>query len=680
MLYGCVYNTHICINQQKIELVVYVIVGIIISVMATTIPSFIKSGKVTKANAIVDRGNVNIKGYISSKGRCPCPDTDGDGLENRNVAANPVDDTCDKYIGDLPWRTLGIPSGTDNWNNKLLYAVFEDLIRIDPNNFCSGANAVVAALNPSDPDLTKLHVTIDTDSGPDISMNMAYVIVSGGPMDTDGDKSIFDGRNSSGLDVEFETAEKTDYVSGYDDIVFAAPIQEFVGSNCISGFSGSLSGGGAGGCDGSESPYCGNCGDGEDNDDDGLKDCDDSDCATDSKCSSTTCDIVLSAESATQTIYIGGTVSMDLSHSSACTGTTEWSIVDKGGIDSLGIHTYTGAFASADKINKCPGDYIAEIALSDSDPDEDPDDTAEITIRVESNLVILRTSGDETADITWDDPSQNEVFQISGEYIGDINWTLDTGDATGFTYNLTGDTCTIKKNGTTTPATYTFKLKAVDDGCASGLNEAEVTLVVEVTEAGAGAGYSADLVAEWRMDECFWDGTTDEVIDTGSNGYHGTRSGNTTTKGSGRVCRAGYFDGNGDYITVSSTGSDELTRTTAFSIALWVKVYAITGTWTRIIGKGNGNNRNYGMWLRSNGTILFQIYSPSGGSNLYSTATVHDGNWHHVVIVYDFETMKVYVDNGPPTSRNYTNMPYADADPVTIGARVGGGESPERAS
>ncbi|MBT8350554.1 MAG: prepilin-type N-terminal cleavage/methylation domain-containing protein, partial [Deltaproteobacteria bacterium] len=93
--------------------VVMVIVGIIISIMATVLPSLIHSGKIKKAQADLERADLALQGYISATGRCPCPDTNADGEENRNdggTQGNPADDTCAAYVGDLPYLTLGLSS------------------------------------------------------------------------------------------------------------------------------------------------------------------------------------------------------------------------------------------------------------------------------------------------------------------------------------------------------------------------------------------------------------------------------------------------------------------------------------------------------------------------------------------------------------------------------------------
>ncbi len=46
----------------------------------------------------------------------PCPDTDGDGVENRTASA------CASAEGILPWVDLGL-AATDSWNNRYRYRV-----------------------------------------------------------------------------------------------------------------------------------------------------------------------------------------------------------------------------------------------------------------------------------------------------------------------------------------------------------------------------------------------------------------------------------------------------------------------------------------------------------------------------------------------------------------------------
>ena len=101
-----------------------------------------------------------LLGFAASYGRLPCPDTDGDGLENE--ASSPGADGCSggNYVGFLPWATLGVAS-SDAWGNRFKYRVTNQFTRKtgDPNaagcapgctlELGDGANLYVKSRNPT---------------------------------------------------------------------------------------------------------------------------------------------------------------------------------------------------------------------------------------------------------------------------------------------------------------------------------------------------------------------------------------------------------------------------------------------------------------------------------------------------------------------------------------------------
>ena len=70
------------------------------------------------------------------------------------------------------------------------------------------------------------------------------------------------------------------------------------------------------------------------------------------------------------------------------------------------------------------------------------------------------------------------------------------------------------------------------------------------------------------------------------------------------------FDGINDYLV--GTNSPSMNILGDITLETWVNISAQAGDWVRIIGKGDGSNRTYGMWY-FNGTLLFQQYG--GGVN-----------------------------------------------------------------
>ena len=85
-----------------------------------------------------------------------------------------------------------------------------------------------------------------------------------------------------------------------------------------------------------------------------------------------------------------------------------------------------------------------------------------------------------------------------------------------------------------------------------------------------------------------------------------------------------------------------------FSLELWIKTTA-SGASKMLCAKddGGGSNRNWNLQYGSTGIISFGVFdSGLGFHNAQTTATINDGNWHHIVGVYDHtaQTITVYID------------------------------------
>jgi prepilin-type N-terminal cleavage/methylation domain-containing protein len=78
-----------------------------------------------------------ILGYGATNGRLPCPDTTGDGLEDRTTGTS--NDGCvgGTYVGAVPWATLGVPQA-DAWNYRFKYRVDNQFTRADGDPNASG--------------------------------------------------------------------------------------------------------------------------------------------------------------------------------------------------------------------------------------------------------------------------------------------------------------------------------------------------------------------------------------------------------------------------------------------------------------------------------------------------------------------------------------------------------------
>lgn len=62
-----------------------------------------------------------LLGHAAIHRRLPCPDTDGDGREDRlEDPSKPDQHPCPRFEGTLPWATLGV-MGLDGWNRRIRY-------------------------------------------------------------------------------------------------------------------------------------------------------------------------------------------------------------------------------------------------------------------------------------------------------------------------------------------------------------------------------------------------------------------------------------------------------------------------------------------------------------------------------------------------------------------------------
>ena len=628
--------------------VVLVIVGIVISIIATVLPSLIKSAKIKKTRAIMDKVDYAIEGYITANGKLPYADSDGDGVGDSGT-----------YFGLLPFRDLGLSSGDDSWTNQMEYGVYSDLTTTNLTNFCNVLQS--AATSPLD--TTKLHIN---QSG--TLTNMAYVIVSGGAKDIDGSNGFFDGRNGDNNAEYDDPARVID--TTYDDLMLARSFNEVSGAQRCSGGSGGGGGGGGSGSSNVENTDA-LCSDGIDNDGDGYIDCFDQDCCGAGLTVCSQCPPSTNVQINT-TPMSSGVVGQSYSHTFQATGGSGYYYWYLDGISpnisGLTMNLWNGTLSGA--IDNCAGDYTVNVRVEDR-YDSSKTDSHAFTLTVDNPTLSVSPApgggGAGNPDFTVDSSSFSQIFTITGGHVGSFNWSLNWqgADPGGFQIVRQSDNeGKLWKSGATTAGNYTFTLTVTDSSCPANTLTTN-TYTMTITPSGVGAPYTAGLVGEWRFDECSWNGTAGEVKDSGPNALDGTAVGDATTIGSGHVCRAAYLDGSGDYVQVAS--ADELKIAGPLTISLWVKVLGNASDWVRLAGKGNTTNRNYGLWLATNGTVLFQIYSDGGYGNAQTTTTINDGKWHHVVGVYDQSTMKVYIDNVERRSISYSQVPRTSDDPFTIG-------------
>lgn len=158
-------------------------------------------------------------------------------------------------------------------------------------------------------------------------------------------------------------------------------------------------------------------------------------------------------------------------------------------------------------------------------------------------------------------------------------------------------------------------------------------------------GYLSDgLVGYWKMDEIGVSGSNWTAIDSSGNNNSGTGAGNVTVGSTavGKFGNAGFFDGNGDYI---SMGTPPILEPTNITISAWIKTS--TGA-TDIVSKWQADTGKRGprLTLNSNNvTFQFTTDGETGTSvTVDDTLSIIDDIWHNVVATYDRKYVRLYVD------------------------------------
>ncbi len=153
-------------NKQGFTLVelaiVLVIVGLLLTAFLTPLAAQLALRNNSETRSQLNEIREALLGYALSHsaldGRpfLPCPDTNGDGIENRAGAV------CTNVVGRLPFSDLGL-TGTDSWNNQFVYRVTQDF-----------ANANFGFALASTGDITVLNAA----GGNIIAINIPAIVLS----------------------------------------------------------------------------------------------------------------------------------------------------------------------------------------------------------------------------------------------------------------------------------------------------------------------------------------------------------------------------------------------------------------------------------------------------------------------------------------------------------------------
>ncbi|TRZ90031.1 MAG: LamG domain-containing protein [Rhodocyclaceae bacterium] len=287
-----------------------------------------------------------------------------------------------------------------------------------------------------------------------------------------------------------------------------------------------------------------------------------------------------------------------------------------------------------------------------------------------------------------------------------VSWTVTfstsvTGvDATAFSLvpggGLTGAYITTVTGGGTS---WTVTANTGIGSGSLGLNQTGAGSVVPtLTGTFTGQVYTTvaiSALAEYRMDEASWNGTANEVTDSGPGGYNGTAAGLTTRPttsgtspaiaGSPGTCRYGAFTrSNKDYIELPAGFPNLAAAAGGFTITAWINVATNTLSGQRIF-IDDQNNTSPGGWgfsvgeTATAGGLRFYYRQPS--VYILDTAPIPSDQWLFVALsvqlaaganastatIYAYDTAGALVTSNTST---FTWTAGSDPGPSSIGGET----------
>lgn len=173
-------------------------------------------------------------------------------------------------------------------------------------------------------------------------------------------------------------------------------------------------------------------------------------------------------------------------------------------------------------------------------------------------------------------------------------------------------------------------------------------------------------IADYRFDECAWNGTTGEVMDQSSNQLHGFSQSGASISSVGKIYRAGQFDGANDWVRIDNDPSLQLN--TDLSLSLWVYPENIDSNQTLIY---KHHKYEYELFIRaSDKTLRFRHGDGvSTEAKSLNSFTVPENTWTHISVVRDHNNKKLhwYINGELQGTNAYSTNPVVGTDHLRIG-------------
>ncbi len=194
------------------------------------------------------------------------------------------------------------------------------------------------------------------------------------------------------------------------------------------------------------------------------------------------------------------------------------------------------------------------------------------------------------------------------------------------------------------------------------------------------AAPSPDPIAEYRFDECSWDGNSDEVKDSIGSVHGQSYNGADINSSDALLCSSALFDGDDDHLSMGDSFNDIFgSANNSFSITAWIKAVSLSsttsnhGTANTIIAKASDSaNDNLEIGVNTDGTLHIYLDTETDTNEDFgATGSIMTDRWNFIALSYDGTAMTVTI-NGTTYASGGGKGTIADAagSPFTIGTTL----------
>jgi hypothetical protein len=126
------------------------------------------------------------------------------------------------------------------------------------------------------------------------------------------------------------------------------------------------------------------------------------------------------------------------------------------------------------------------------------------------------------------------------------------------------------------------------------------------------------------------------------------------------------FDGANEYVDLTNSSTTNIVGD--MTIEFWLNVNTLQSDWVRLVGRGSGNNRTYGVWIATNGQILWQRGDGVGGfHNVQTTLALETDKWYHIAAVKEGSDYRIYINGGLAAQLTSPITTAISSESTTIG-------------